>query len=171
MDALEAILTRRSIRSYTDEPVSEEHLDVLVRSAMAAPSAMNERGTRLVVVRDRDTLERMSKGAPFAGMLARAQVGIVVAGDTLADRIPGMRYWTIDASAATENILVAAHALGLGAVWIGVYPWRSRMRAVANVVGLPRHVKPLAMVAIGHPAETPKSREPYDKSRVHWDAW
>ncbi|MGV8083512.1 MAG: nitroreductase family protein [Coriobacteriia bacterium] len=171
MDAIEAVLSRRSIRKYTDEPVSEEAVGTLVDAAMAAPSAMNERGTRLVVVRDRATLEQLSKATPFAGMLAEAQLGFVVCGDTLADRFPGMRYWTVDASAATENVLITAHALGLGAVWIGVYPWKSRMNVVAKTVKLPKHVKALSMIAVGHPAAEPKPREPYDTSRVHWETW
>ncbi|NTW28066.1 MAG: nitroreductase family protein [Coriobacteriia bacterium] len=171
MDALEAILTRRSIRKYTDEPVSEEAIATLLDAAMAAPSAMNERSTRIVVVRDRDRLESLSKVTPFSGMLAAAQVGFVVCGDILVDRFPGMRYWTVDGSAATENLLVAANALGLGAVWIGVYPWRTRMNAVARVIGLPRTVRPLAMVALGWPVEPPKPREPYDMSRIHHETW
>lgn len=171
MDAIEAILTRRSIRRYTDEPVSEEAVTTLVDAAMAAPSAMNERGTRLVVVRERDTLARLAKASPFSHMLAEAQLAFVVCGDTLADRFPGMRYWTIDASAATQNVLIAARALGLGAVWIGVYPWKSRMKVVGSIVGLPIHVKALAMVAIGHPAQEPKPREAYNPSRIHWDSW
>ena len=120
MDALQAISTRRSIRAFTPEPVSEEDLDTVLRAAMAAPSASNEHPWRFVVARDRAMLGRLSKATPFAGPLAGAPVGIVVCADQKVLRHKG--FWVIDCAAAIENMLLAAHAIGLGGLWMGVHP-------------------------------------------------
>jgi nitroreductase len=115
-------MTRRSVRRFTDEPVGDVELEALLRAAMAAQSASNERPWRFVVVRDRERLGRLSKATPFAGALASASVEIVVAVDRGAMKCPG--FWVIDCAAAIENMLLAAHATGLGGMWIGVHPGR-----------------------------------------------
>lgn len=170
MDAIEALLSRRSIRRYTDEPVSEEDVETLLRAAMAAPTAFNQQSWRFVVVRDAAVREQLSRASQYAGMLAKAPLVIVICGDTSAERYPGT-YWAHDGVAALENILTAAVALGLGAVWVGVHPWEDRMDTVGGVLGLPEHMKPLASIGIGHPAETKPPAERYDPDKVHRDGW
>lgn len=170
MDAIQALLTRRSIRRYTDEPVSDEHLETLLAAAMAAPSAFNQQSWRFVVVSDAKVRAELSKASKHAGMLADAPLVIVVCGDTQAERHPDT-YWVQDATAALENILIAANGLGLGAVWVGVHPWDERVDAVRAATGLPEHIKPLASVAVGHPAESKPASERLDWGKVRTDRW
>lgn len=170
MDARTAILTRRSIRRYTGQPVTDEQVEGVLHAAMAAPSAFNQQSWRFVVVRDPDVRASLSRASKHAGMIADAPVAIVVCGDTTAERHPGT-YWVQDCTAALENLLVAANAEGLGAVWVGVHPWEDRAAAVAEAVGLPSHVLPLATVALGWPAESKPPADRYDARFVHTDRW
>ena len=169
MEAIQAIMTRRSVRKFTEEPVSDAQLEVVLKAAMNAPSAGNEQPWRFVVVRDRDTLRRLSKATPFAGTLAEAGAGIVVCVDRRALKYPG--FWLIDTSAATQNLLLAAHATGLGGVWIGVHPVWPFKAAVRRIVRLPRVVAAVSLVAIGHPAGVPMPVERYNPLFVHAERW
>lgn len=170
MDAMDAILTRRSVRRYTDEPVSEEAVTALLAAAMSAPSGFGQRSTRYVVVRDGATRERLAAASKYAGPAGRAPVCIVVAGDTRAERYPGT-YIVHDAVAAIENLLVAANGAGLGAVWIGVHPWQDRMDVVRGAVGLPEGVEPIATIALGHPEAVPATGDRYAAEFVHMERW
>ena len=127
MDALQAILTRRSIRRYTSEPVSDETVTELLKAAMSAPTAAGEIWD-FVVVRDRNVLAGVSKYHPHAEMLKSANVAILVCGNPNIEKLPGR--WVLDCAAATENILIAANALGLGAVWVGIYPVEERIKGL-----------------------------------------
>ena len=169
MDALEALLTRRSIRKYRDEEVSQQDVDLLLQAAMAAPSAMNEQPWHFVVIRDRDVIHSIHVKHPYAAMLLQAKVVIAVCGDTTKEHYPG--YWVVDCSIATTHILLAAHARKLGAVWLGVYPREERMDLVREALKLPDHIHPLSLVALGHPAEikAPPDRDLPD--RIHLDTW
>lgn len=169
MDAMEAMLTRRSIRKFTDEPVTDADIDAVLRAAMAAPSAFNQQRWRFIVVREPARLAHLSKATPYAGSLAGAAVGIVVCGDTTDERTPG--YWVVECAAATENALLAANALGLGAVWLGVAMYDERIGNVREILALPDHISPLAMIAIGHPAETREPAERFDAGKVHNETW
>lgn len=169
MDALTAIMGRRSIRQYTDEPVTDEQLETLLRAAMAAPSARNQQTWRFIVVRDDAQRLALSEATPYASMIARAPLGLVVCGDSRVEARPG--YWTQDCSAAIENLLVAAHATGLGAVWIGVHPIEERVANVRRICGIPDEVMPMSMIAIGHPAETKPPSERYEPAYVHRERW
>ena len=169
MEALEAIMTRRSVREYTGGPVSDDDLETILKAAMNAPSAGNERPWRFVVVREPETLRRLAKATPFAKPLAGAGVGIVVCADRRALKSPG--FWPIDTSAATENLLLAAHAIGLGGVWMGVHPIPMFKTAVRRIVGLPRLVVPVSLVAIGHPARLPAPVERFDPAFIHAERW
>lgn len=169
MDAIDAVMGRRSIRKYTSEPVTEQQLEVLLRAAMAAPSAGNQQSWRFVVVTDPEQLSRLSEATPYSGMLSRAPLGIVVAGDTSDEKHPG--YWPQDCSAAVQNLLVAAHAIGLGAVWIGVHPIAEREENVREVCALPAGIRPLSMIAIGHPEESKPPGERFNPEYVHRDRW
>lgn len=169
MDCIEAIRGRRSIRAYTDEPVTEADIESVLRAAMSAPSAGNQQPWRFVVVRDREQLERLSQATPYSKVVGSASVALVVCGDTREERHPG--YWVQDCSAATQNALVAIHALGLGAVWVGVHPIEERVASVRAACEIPEGVVPMAMVAIGHPAETKPPSERFEPVYVHADRW
>ncbi|OFW65102.1 MAG: NADH dehydrogenase [Actinobacteria bacterium RBG_13_63_9] len=167
MDALDAVLTRRSIRRYSDSPVSEALVTQLLRAAMAAPSARNQQPWRFIVVRDRAQLAALATAQPNAGMVGQAQVAVVVCADL--DLVKSEGFWVQDCAAATENLLIAAHALGLGAVWSGTYPREERVARVGEVVGLPANVVAFAVVPIGYPAEHPAPAERFDSERIHLD--
>ena len=164
---IETILARRSIRKYTAEPVSEESIQTLLEAAMAAPSASNRKPWQFVVVTERETLDELAETHPHGKMLSGAPLGIAVCGDLTEME----RYWVQDCSAATENMLLAVTALGLGAVWLGVYPGDERVEAVRRILDLPEHITPLNVVSIGHPAEEKEPRTQFDAERVHRETW
>lgn len=167
MDArLSFIFARRSIRHYTPEPVSDADVQALLEAAMAAPSARNTKPWHFVVVRDRKRLNRLANIHPNASMLDGAALGIAVCGEPGASE-----YWIQDTSASTENILLSAAALGLGAVWIGVHPKPDREQEVREILNLPKTVTPLCLIALGHPAEEKPPRTQFDPSRVHFEQW
>ncbi len=164
---LETIFARRSIRKYTGEPVTEEQVQKLLEAAMAAPSANNSQPWHFVVVQDREQLRRLAEAHPYGKMQAEAALSIAVC----ADPSLSPRYWVQDCSAATENLLLAATALGLGGVWLGVYPNQDRVARVREVLGIPEGIEVLCLVAIGHPAEKKPPRTQYNPQRVHRDRW
>lgn len=169
---LETIMTRTSVRAYTDQPVAAETVEQLLRAGMAAPTAVNKQPWAFVVLQDREQLDRLREVHPNARMLATAQVAIVVCGDmTKALEGTGRDFWIQDASAATENILLAAHALGLGAVWTGVYPNPERTAAISEVLGLPEEIIPLCVIPIGYPAENPEPKDKWKPENVHYGVW
>lgn len=170
MDAIEALLSRRTIREYLDEPVGREHEDLLLRCAMAGPTGYNQQSWRFVVVREAGTRRALSEVSNWGAMLAQAPLVIAVCGDLKAERHPG-QYWMQDASAALENILVAAHALGLGAVWVGIHPREERVRPVKELLGLPGHVEPLGLVGVGYPLKGKPPASRMDWNKVHYERW
>jgi nitroreductase len=169
MDAEEAMLTRRSVRRYTDEPVSDEVVLRLLSAAMAAPSARDQRPWCFIVVRNRDRLKELAAAEPNGAMIARAQVAVVVCADL--DLVKSEGFWIQDCAAATENLLLAAHAEGLGAVWVGTYPREERVTGVKAVFGLPEHLVPFSVVPMGHPAERPAPAYRFDPGRVYHDCY
>jgi nitroreductase len=134
---------------------------------MAAPSAKNRQPWHFVVVRDKETLTKLSEAHPYGKMLADAEAAIAVCGDMNV----APDYWIQDCSAATENILIAVAALGLGAVWLGCHPRPERVTAIRGVLSIPEHIGVLSLISIGHPAEKKEPRTQYDKSRVHSETW
>jgi nitroreductase len=160
---LELIQSRRSIRSYTESSVSAEHIEELLKAAMAAPSAMNLRPWAFVVVQDRDLRMALAKTHQYSPMCASAPVVFVVLGQASA------RHWVEDCSAATENLLLAATGLGLGAVWIGVYPGEEQAAGVRNLLDIPDEMRVLALVAVGHPAEDKPARTQYEAHKVSYE--
>ena len=168
MDAIQAILTRRSIRKYTQDAVSDEMVEELLKAAMSAPTATNE-AWDFVVIRDRALLNAVTSFHPHATMLEQAQVAIAVCGDPARETLKGR--WPLDCAAATENILVAANALGLGACWVGIYPVEERMQGLRNLLGIPEHVMPLSMVSIGHPGEKKTPSDRFRPERIHHNRW
>jgi hypothetical protein len=170
--AIENIMTRSSVRAYTDRDVTEEQVDTLLRAAMAAPTAGNKQPWRFVVIRDRETRSWISDNFQSMTMVAKAPLAIVVCGDVDAT-FPGegREYWAQDASAATENLLLAAHAMGLGAVWCGIYPMSERVDSFSAKLGLPSNVLPLCCVAIGYPSTKPTPKDKWHPEYVHHDKW
>lgn len=169
MDTLEAIMTRRSVRHFTTEPVTEAELEPLLRAAMAAPSASNEQSWRFVVVRDQQRIERLSHATPFARAAASAQLVVVVCADRPKLRYPW--FWVIDCAAAIQNLLLATHATGLGAVWIGVHPIAPFRSAVRKVIEAPITVVPHSMIAVGHPADALPAVDRFKAEFVHSERW
>ena len=169
MEAYEAILTRRSIRAYTDQPVSEELIHKLLVAAMSAPSAANGQPWRFIVSTERGALDALADLLPFGKMLKQAPLAITVCGDAQSPALAN--YWVQDCSAATENILLAAHALGLGGVWLGVYPREDRVAGVRESLGMPGQVTPLCVLAIGYPTAPSGLVERYRAEWVHRERW
>ncbi len=169
MDALDAIMSRRSIRKYTAEPVAPAQVETILRTAMAAPSAGNQESWRFVVLTQRDRLDAAAPTTPYGAMLREAPLAIVVCADTRALKHDAM--WQQDCSAAVENALVAVNALGLGAVWLGFWPKMERVTPLKAVLELPEGIEPLAVLAIGHPAETKPPADRYDPAKVRYERW
>ena len=169
MDLFDAIYGRRSIRQFTPEAVSDERLMQLLKAAMAAPSAGNEQPWHFVVVSEREKLDAITKFHPYANALETAPLGIVVCGDLMIERYEG--FWVQDCSAAIENLLLAAYALGLGTVWLAGHPVEDRCVNLRRLLGIPANVVPLAIIAVGHPAETKPPVDRFNMSRIHRDKW
>lgn len=168
---LENIHNRKSVRQYTAEPVSEEHIQTMLKAAMAAPSAVNYQPWRFVVVTEREQLDAMAEVLPFARMLKQAPLAIIVCGETLWFEGKENIFWQQDCSAATQNLLLAAEALGLGAVWTGVYPDPQRSSDLSAFLGLPETVQPLCAIPIGHPAGDDKPKDKWKPENIHYGKW
>jgi len=164
---LSVLFSRRSVRKYSGEPVSEADVKALLEAGMAAPSASNRKPWHFVAVTERAQLDQLSEIHPYGKMLSSAGLCIGVCGDR--DISPD--FWVQDCSAATENILVAATMLNLGGVWLGVHPRAERERELKEFLGIPGNVGLLCLIAVGHPAERPESRTQYDEPRVHRGRW
>lgn len=163
---LDTIERRRSIRQYSRAGVSEEDVQRLLQAAMAAPSARAQDPWHFIVVRDAETRSLLAATHGFSGMCAQSPVVIVVCGDAALSE-----HWVSDCSAATQNILLAATALGLGSCWVATYPRPEREAHLRSVLGLPANIKPLCMIPIGHPAEEKPARSRYSADKVHHQRW
>ena len=161
-DALENIMGRKSVRKYLPKPVEKEKIEVLLKAGMAAPSGKDVRPWELIVIDDREVLDSMAAVLPYAKMLKEAPMAIVVCGDTTKSS-----YWYLDCSAATQNVLLAAEALGLGAVWTAAYPYEDRIDVVRQNTGLPENIVPLCVIPIGYPDGPQKAKDKFDPQRVH----
>ena len=169
---LETIMTRTSIRQYTDQPVEKEKIEAMLRAGMAAPTAVNAQPWHFVVVSDKAKLGELAAANPRAGMLKSAPLVIVVCGDmTKAMEGKGRQFWIQDCSAATENILLAAHAQGLGAVWTALYPMEERMQPVSEALKLPDTLIPLCTVVIGYPAEQPEPKDKWKPENISYNEY
>jgi nitroreductase len=169
MDAMQAILTRRSIRQYTRKPVPDAILKELLAAAMSAPSAGNQQPWHFIVIDDREILDRVPGIHPYSHSVKSAPVAILVCGDLNLEIHKD--FWIQDCSAATENILIAVQANGLGAVWLGIYPREERVRGMKNLFNLPRHVIPFSLISIGYPAEIKAPAGRFNDSRIHYNRW
>ncbi len=169
MDALEALYTRRSIRQYQSTPVEEEKIEAILCRGMMAPSAGNQQPWHFIVIKDKKMLATLAEVHPYAKMVVHAPAAILACGDLSLERHKGV--WVQDLSAATENMLLAAHSLGLGSVWLGVYPREERVAAIAKLFQLPEHIIAFSLIPIGYPAEVKESKSRYDLTRVHRENW
>lgn len=169
MDAFDAILTRRSIRKYKKKIISDELLQNLLVAAFSAPSAGNQQPWHFVILDDRKILNVIHTFHPSARMVIEADKAILVCGDLDLEKFKG--YWMIDCAAATQNILLAAHSLGLGACWLGLYPREGRVAGMRKLLHLPPHIIPFALISLGYPAEIKPREDRYDPSRVHHNKW
>ena len=166
---LEIIHSRKSVRSYTDEPVAPEQVQTLLKAAMAAPSGRNLQPWRFVVVTKQDTKDKLAVG--FNKMIAKAPVVIVICGLTIKKDGTPNNNWTADCAAATENLLLAAEALGLGAVWTACYPYDDRMNPAIEALNLPEDVKPYCIVPVGHPAGSEQPKDKWNPENIHYEKW
>lgn len=167
---LDNIATRTSIRDYEARPVEKEKIEKMLRAAMAAPTAMNKQPWHFVVVDQRNVLDALAGANPYAKMLKKAPLAIVVCGNT--DKMiegGGRDFWIQDASAATENLLLAAHAMGLGAVWTGAYPSEERCISISKVLSLSDNLIPLNMIVVGYPAEHPQPKQKFKEENVSYN--
>lgn len=169
MDAIEAILTRRSVRKYNKKPLSDQVVRELLEAAMSAPSAGNEQPWHFVIIDDPQVLNEVHSFHNHAKMLKDASIAILVCGDLNFDKHNGM--WIQDCSAATENILIAVRAKELGAVWLGIFPREERIVGMRELLNIPDHVIPFSLISIGYPAEKQEKANRYNTSRIHHSRW
>jgi nitroreductase len=170
-EVLNVIHSRKSVRHFTGQAVGEDLLEKIIRAGMAAPTAVNMQPWSFIAVRDRKTLDMLNEGLPYAKMLGIAGAAIIVCA------IPDKAYEgseelaIIDSSLAGENILLAAEALGLGAIWTAAYPYEDRMDVVRKVLGIPGSIIPLTVIPVGHPTGTDKPKNKYKPENIHWERW
>lgn len=168
---LDFIFGRRSIRSFKPGEISPETETLLLKAAMAAPSAVAKDPWRFVVLRDRQQMLEVTKALPNGQMLKDASLGLVICGDLSAAHDKQLSYLLQDCSAAIENILLAAHALGLGTCWLGIHPREDRIHKITTILNLPPNVLPISGIAVGYPAEHPEPRTRYNSEFVHYNRW
>lgn len=169
METLEALNTRRSIRKYKPQAVPEAMVEQILKAAMYAPTARNTKSNIFIVINKREVLDSICSVHPYAGMLKEAPLAIVVCGDRTLEKEDN--YLCINGSAATQNILLAAHALGLGSVWLGVYGREDRMKGLKEVLNLPDTIVPVSAVAIGYPNETKTTEDRFDRNKIHYNGY
>ena len=169
METLDAIRTRRSIRKFKSAAVPDELINKLLEAAMYAPSARDTQSWQFVVVTQKDILHKIPRIHPHANMVYEAPLAILVCGDTLLESIT--EYNAVNCSAATQNLLLAAHDLGLGSVWLGVYPRKERMEPIVQMFDLPENIIPISLVPIGYPDEIHDTPVRFKKSRIHFNRW
>ncbi len=164
--ALDNIFARKSVRTYLNKGVEEEKIDLMLRAGMAAPSGKDQRPWEFIIVTERASLDSMAAALPYAKMLTEARYAIVVCGDSTRSS-----YWYLDCSAATQNILLAAESLGLGAVWTAAYPYEDRMQVVRKYTALPENILPLCVIPFGYPATQQQPKQKYDEKKIHYEKW
>jgi len=172
-DVMTAIATRKSVRKFDpSRTVDAALVEKLLRAAMAAPTAMDRRTWEFIVVRDEAKLKALGEALPYSRISNGARLAICVCG-TLDNGLPGRgkEYWVQDCAAAAENLLLAAHGHGLGAVWTGVWPGEDRIAAARQILGIPEEYAPLCMIPIGYPAENPAVKDKWNPAKVHYDRW
>ncbi|TKG93670.1 nitroreductase family protein [Puteibacter caeruleilacunae] len=171
-NALSTIHNRKSVRRYSDQKVTKQQLEDLVRAGMAAPSAVNKQPWGFVAIDDREILDKLGDALPYAKMLKNATAAIIVCGN-LRKALDGweQEFWIQDCAAASQNILLAAQAMGLGAVWTAAYPAKDRMQSITRILRLPEYVIPLNVIPIGYPLEEGVAKDKWKPENLHWQRW
>lgn len=169
MELIEALLSRRSIRKYSDKKIEKEKIDIMLKAAMYAPSAMNYQPWEFIVMNDKKLFSEMLKIITHAEMLNESTLAILVCGDLNKEKYE--EYNAQNCSAATQNILLAAHDLGLGAVWIAAYPNKEVIQKIKRLLNLPENILPVSLISIGYPAEEKTAEDRFIKEKIHFNGW
>jgi nitroreductase len=169
MEAMDAIMTRKSVREFEDRPLPDGAIGKLLAAGMQAPTARNGQPWHFVVVTERENLARVKGFSQYAAMAETAPAGILVCADTKNEK--SREYFVQDCAAATQNILLAAHALSLGGVWTGVYPDETKMDGFRKLLGIPGHIAPVAFVVVGYPKKNEAAKIRYDSGKAHMEKW
>jgi nitroreductase len=169
---LEIIHQRKSVRNFTDQKVSKNQLETLVKAGMAAPTAVNKQPWVFIAIDNRTSFDQLGDALPYAKMAKKASAAIIVCGD-LSKALEGweQEFWIQDCSAATQNILLAAESMGLGAVWTAAYPAKDRMKSVIDILNLPKHIIPLNVIPIGYPEGVQQPKDKWKPENLHWNKW
>ncbi len=167
---MNSIFKRRSIRKFTGQPISDEDLQLMLKAAMYAPSAGNEQPWEFIVVRDKQNLQALCNVHPHAKMLPSADLAVAICGN-LPKQKYSVQYWVQDCTAAGENLMLQATELGIGTVWLGVYPCEYRTENIARILGVPQEVIPLCIIAAGYPAEEKEQPQRFDSQKIHFEKW
>lgn len=169
-DAITTIHSRKSVRTYTDQSVDRAILTDIVKAGMAAPSGMDRRPWEFVIVDNREILDKLSEGSPYAKMLLTAPAAIIVCGN-MDEATGGSFYWYLDCSAAAQNILLATEAMGLGGTWTAAYPYEERMNIIREAVNLPSNIGALCVIPIGYPTGKEMPKNKYNEAKIHINKW
>lgn len=169
MDAIDAILSRRSIRNYNNTPISDDIIIKLITAGKSAPSAGDQQPWHFIIIDNKEIFEKIPKFHNHASFITKAQKAILVCGDLNLEKFKG--YWMLDCSAATQNILIAARAYGLSSCWLGIYPRDERIEKLREILNIPKNIVPFSLIALGYSNEKQKKIERFDKSRVHSNKW
>lgn len=169
MELFNALFNRRSIRKYSEKKVNNELLEKIIEAGMYAPSAVNKQPWHFIIFRNKEVIQSIVNIHPNASMLKNANAGILICYDTKLQHDEG--YGPVDCSAATQNMLLAAHGLELGACWIGIYPRKQRINALHDLFNLPEHVIPFSVISIGFPNEIKNKPDRFIKTRIHYEGW
>ncbi|MBI5346847.1 MAG: nitroreductase family protein [Chlamydiae bacterium] len=169
MDTIEAIFSRRSVRKFSCQPIPSELITLIINAAMHAPSAYNEQPWQFIIINDKNLLEKVPPFSPHAVMCTCATVGILICADKNFEKIPEMS--PIDCAAATQNLLLAAHAKGLGAVWTGAFPDKKIMEGFKKLLNLPNSIIPFSFIILGYPVEPLVREDRFKIDRIHFNAW
>jgi len=169
---LDVIFSRKSVRSYTGAIISKNEVEILLKAGMAAPSGRNEQPWAFIAVTDPIILEKLTEGLPYAKMLKKAGAGIVVCGFSAPHLRQGSKdLWEQDCAASTENILLAAEAMELGAVWTALHPYPDRQEIVRMILNIPQEIFPFCLIPVGYPKGEEQPKDKYDPGKVHWEGW
>ncbi|MGD1045290.1 MAG: nitroreductase family protein [Bacteroidota bacterium] len=170
-DAISVIHNRKSVRNFTGESVAQIEIDMLLKAAMAAPSAVNCQPWEFIIVTNRKTLDALSDALPFAKMIFKAGAAIIVCGVPAKAHKQMEEYTVIDSTLASQNILLAAEAIGLGAIWTAAYPYPDRMKSVKTILNIPENIISLNVIPIGHPTGEDKPKEKFNPEKIHQERW
>ncbi|MCD7859945.1 MAG: nitroreductase family protein [Firmicutes bacterium] len=173
MEMIEGILSRRSVRSYTQRHISDEDLHTILRAGMSGPTSVNARDWSFLVVRDKQTLNKMADGNGRAATPLRScDVAILILGDLERAFVRAKDYWVIDCAISGQNMILAAEGLGIGSVWLGTWPQMDKVEAQRELFQLPPTVTPHSIIAFGYPAEEKTGEHPdYEDCCVHFEKW